>query len=131
MESPHICQPCKGFFCILINNKMSKDVISITLGTYLNAYILHISLTLTKISLDEQVGNMLTCQVFQIWEIYSDLTPVLSELHWLPVEHHLAFKTVPSLVYKYLHSGLPQYFDPYLQLWLQHKTLSKCLKVPN
>ena len=44
----------------------------------------------------------------------TSITPVLKELHWLPDEHRSAFKTA-TLVYKFLHSGLPQYFDPYLQ----------------
>ena len=47
---------------------------------------------------------------------FSSITPVLKELHWLPVEHRLAFKTA-TLVYIFLHSGLPQYFDSYLQLY--------------
>ena len=31
----------------------------------------------------------------------------------IPIERRLAFKTT-TLVYKFLHSGLPQYFDPLL-----------------
>ena len=47
---------------------------------------------------------------------FSSITPILKELHWLPVEQRSAFKTA-TLVYKFLHSGLPQYFDPYLQVY--------------
>ena len=39
----------------------------------------------------------------------SNITPVLNKLHWLPVEHHTVFKTA-TLVYKFLHTGLPQVF---------------------
>ena len=32
------------------------------------------------------------------------------KLNWLPIEYRKAFKTT-TLVYKFLHSGIPQYFD--------------------
>ena len=63
----------------------------------------------------------------------SSITPIFKELHWLPVKHCSAFKTV-TLVYKFLHSGLYTVFwslSPVAQLWLQYQTLSKCLKVLN
>ena len=43
----------------------------------------------------------------------TSITPVLRKLHWLPVEQHTVFKTA-TLVYKYLHTGFPRYFAPYL-----------------
>ena len=44
---------------------------------------------------------------------YTSITPVLKKLHWLPVEQCTVFKTA-TLVYKYLHTGFPRYFAPYL-----------------
>ena len=44
---------------------------------------------------------------------YTSITPVLKKLHWLPVEQHIMFKTA-TLVYKFLHTGFPRYFAPYL-----------------
>ena len=44
---------------------------------------------------------------------YISITPVLKNLHWLPVEHHPVFKTA-TLVYKFLHSGFSKYFTPYI-----------------
>ena len=44
---------------------------------------------------------------------YTSITPVLKKLHWLPVEQRTVFKTT-TLVYKYLHTGFPSYFAPYL-----------------
>ena len=35
-------------------------------------------------------------------------------LHWLPVFHRSVFKTA-LLVYKFLHSGNPKYFEPFLK----------------
>ena len=43
----------------------------------------------------------------------TSITPVLKKLHWLPVEQRTVFKTA-TLVYKYLHTGFPRYFAPYL-----------------
>ena len=44
---------------------------------------------------------------------YTSITPVLKKLHWLPVEHRPVFKTA-TLVYKFLHTGFPKYFVPYI-----------------
>ena len=43
---------------------------------------------------------------------YTSITPVLKNLHWLPVEHRSVFKTA-TLVYKFLHTGFPKYFPKY------------------
>ena len=44
---------------------------------------------------------------------FSHITPVLRSLHWLPVRHRIRFKTA-SLIYKFLHTGVPAYFSPNL-----------------
>ena len=44
---------------------------------------------------------------------YTSITPVLKNLHWLPVQHRSVFKTA-TLVYKFLHTGFPKYFVPYI-----------------
>ena len=44
---------------------------------------------------------------------WSHITPALKSLHWLPVKQRVIFKTV-TLIYKYLHSGLPKYFGKYI-----------------
>ena len=43
---------------------------------------------------------------------YAHVTPILQKLHWLPVKYHCIFKTA-TLVYKFLHSGSPSYFEPF------------------
>ena len=40
---------------------------------------------------------------------------LLGRLHWLPIEHCSIFKTA-LLVHKFLHSGYPKYFAPFLKL---------------
>ena len=42
---------------------------------------------------------------------YAHVTP--KQLHWLPVKYRCMFKTA-TLVYKFLHSGSPSYFQPFL-----------------
>ena len=57
---------------------------------------------------------------------YTSITPVL---HWLLVEHRSVFKTA-TLVYKFLHTGFPKYFAPYisiLQQLLQYQAQSEWL----
>ena len=44
---------------------------------------------------------------------YTSITNVLKKLHSLPVEQRTVFK-MATLVYKYLHTGFPRYFAPYL-----------------
>ena len=47
------------------------------------------------------------------------ITPVLRKLHWLPVQFRSEFKRA-TLVYKFIHTGFPKYFAPYLSTY--HKT---------
>ena len=44
---------------------------------------------------------------------YSHITPVRKALHWLPIKYRSIFNTA-MLVYKFLHSGNPKYFEPFL-----------------
>ena len=44
---------------------------------------------------------------------YTHVTPILQKLHWLPVKYRCIFKTA-TLVYKFLHSGSPSYFEPFM-----------------
>ena len=44
---------------------------------------------------------------------YSHITPVRKVLHWLLIKYRSIFKTA-VLVYKFLHSGNPKYFEPFL-----------------
>ena len=45
---------------------------------------------------------------------YTRITPVLRKLHWLPVQFRSEFKL---LVYKFIHTGFPKYFAPYLSTY--------------
>ena len=47
---------------------------------------------------------------------YTHITSTLRTLHWLPIRQCIIFKTL-VLVYKYLTTGQPKYFAPYLPLY--------------
>ena len=47
---------------------------------------------------------------------YTHITSTLRTLHWLPIRQCIIFKTL-VLVYKYLTTGQPEYFAPYLPLY--------------
>ena len=47
---------------------------------------------------------------------FTDITSSLKSLHWLPIRQRIIFKTL-VLVYKYLTTGQPKYFAPYLSLY--------------
>ena len=46
---------------------------------------------------------------------YAHVTPILKQLHWLLVKYRCMFKTA-TLVYKFLNSGSPSCFEPFLSL---------------
>ena len=46
---------------------------------------------------------------------YAHVTPILKQLHLLPVKYRCMFKTA-TLVYKFLHSGSSSYFQQFLSL---------------
>ena len=57
---------------------------------------------------------------------YTRITPVLRKLHWLPVQFHSEFK-LATLVYKFIHTGFPKYFAPYLST--SHNTYNTRVRV--
>ena len=61
------------------------------------------------------IQNSLACIVTNTPK-YAHITPVLKSLHWLPVEYRCIFKTA-TIIYKYLHTGLPKYFSPHISLY--------------
>ena len=61
---------------------------------------------------------------------FSHCTPLLSELHWLPIKQRIIFKTL-LITYKAIHGKAPVYIQ---ELWemnhhLKHTTASEVLKI--
>ena len=53
---------------------------------------------------------------------YDSITPVLIDLHWLPIQQRIQFKAL-LLVYKALHKQSPSYISDLLQLHLPQRRL--------
>ena len=62
----------------------------------------------------QSIQNTLACIVTNHRK-YAHVTPILKQLHWLAVKYRCMFTTA-TLVYKFLHSGSPSYFQPFLSL---------------
>ena len=62
---------------------------------------------------------------------YTRITPVLRKLHWLPVQFRSEFK-LATLVYKFIHTGFPKYFAPYLSTYntRRSQSVANFLNVP-
>ena len=50
----------------------------------------------------------------QVLPVYFEINKLINTLNWLPIEHCSFFQTA-LLVYKFLHSGYPKYFVPFLK----------------
>ena len=60
--------------------------------------------------------NMFRTVLPELWPTppkYSHITPVRKALHWLPIKYRSIFK-IAVLVYMFLHSSNPKYFEPFL-----------------
>ena len=47
---------------------------------------------------------------------FTRITPILRKLHWLTVQFRSEFK-LATLVYKFINTGFPTYFAPYLSTY--------------
>ena len=63
---------------------------------------------------------------------YTQITPVLRKLHWLPIQFRSEFK-LTTLVYKFIHAGFPIYFAPHLSTYRntrRSQSVANFLNVP-
>ena len=120
--SSHVVSMCRSCFVGLrdlrrIRRHLSKDV-AITVANALVSSKLDYCNSLFR-SLSCRDLKKLQCVQNSIARIvvrsskFSRITPVLMSLHWLPIKHRIYFKTA-SIIYKFLHTGVPAYFGPHL-----------------
>ena len=76
--------------------------------------------TVTPFTGTSQSSTYINCSVYRkvllklsLTSKFSSISPVLKSLHWLPVDQGSVFKT-PTLVYKFIDTGFPEYFGPHL-----------------
>ena len=68
----------------------------------------------------QNVENAAACMIAGLSR-YDHITPVLLELHWLPVEHRIIFK-INLCTFKCLHNLAPPYLQELLELYKPART---------
>ena len=120
--SKHVQNVCKSCFLKLRNFRhvrwfLTDDVSVIVANALVSStldYCTSLFRNLSKFNLNKlQCIQNSAARIVSNTSRYTSITPVLKKLHWLPVEQCMVFKT-DTLVYKFLHTGFPKYFAPYL-----------------
>ena len=69
---------------------------------------------MTFVSVTDQIANCVPGICLWMERKYNHITPLLQQLHWLPVSYHVVFKIL-LLVYKVCHGLCPGYVTELLQ----------------
>ena len=118
--SKHVQNVCKSCFLKLsdfrhVRRFLTHDVSVLVANALVSSrldYCNSLFRSLSKFNLCKLVQNS-AARIVSDTSRYTSITSVLKKLHWLPVEQRTVFK-MATLVYKYLHTGFPMYFGPYL-----------------
>ena len=122
--SEHVKRTCKACFLQMhglrrIKQYLTPEVAVIAANALVNSYLDYCNSLFRGLSCFNQhklqsIQNTLA-RIVTNHRKYAHVTPILKQLHWLPVKYRCMFKTA-TLVYKFLHSGSPSYFQPFLSL---------------
>ena len=113
--SKHVQNVCKSCFVKLLDFRHVRQFLthdaSVLVANYPVSNLLNYcnSLQLHKLQCIKNSAARIVSNTSR----YTSITPVLKKLHWLPVEQYTVFKTATPF-YKFLDTGLPLYFAPYL-----------------
>ena len=119
--SKHIQNVCKGCFSQLnfrnIRQFLTQDAavsvanfFVISRLDYCNSLFMSISkVNLHRLQSIQNIAARIDTNLCK----YTQITPVLRKLHWLPIQFLSEFK-LATLVYKFIHAGFPKYFAPHL-----------------
>ena len=120
--SDHIKRTCKAYFLQMHDFRRIRSISLLKWQFLLQMPWLVVVWTIVTLCSEVcPVSISTNCKVFrtpllvllQIMIKYAHVTSILQKLHWLPVKYRCIFKTA-TLVYKFLHSGSPSYFEPFL-----------------
>ena len=121
--SQHVSALCRSCFCNIRDLcRIRRFINKKTLVTLANALVvsrldycnaLFASLTKKELNRLQRVQNTL-CRVVTRSSRYSNITPQLKNLHWLPINCRVSYKTL-LLTYKTLMNGNPKYLSDLLQ----------------
>ena len=117
----HIFNTLMVFVSYVLEKHFVVELLSVTCDTdkYIKSFVWFIIIRISLTAICHIIPNIYQCvqnsiaRIFANTNKYSYITPVRKALHWLPIKHHSIFKTA-VLVYKFLHSGNPKYFEPFL-----------------
>ena len=73
------------------------------------------------------VGNPTASRGITLIKLHDHITPVLKELHWLPVRKRIEFN-IPLLAYECLHGTAPSYLRELLKEYVLPRTLRSTSK---
>ena len=120
--SEHVKRTCKACFLQMhdlrkIRQYLTPEVAVLTANALVSSHLdycnsLCRSLSCFNLHKLQSIQNTLA-RIVTDHRKYAHVTPILKQLHWLPVRYRCMFKTA-TLVYKFLHSGSPSYFQPFL-----------------
>ncbi len=123
--SSHITLTCKAanfqlFLISHIRKYLTSEATQIILHSLVSSkldYCNSIFLGISKILLNRLQSCLnIAARLATHTKKHDHITPVLQQLHWLPIEHRISFKIL-SMVYKGLHGLAPPYicnlFHPY------------------
>ena len=143
--SKHIQNVCKSCFIQLrdfrsIRQFLTQDAAVSVANAFVNSrleYCNSLFRNLSKFNLHrlQSIQNS-AARIVTNSSKYTRITPVLKKLHWLPVQFRSEFKLVAQ-VYKFIHTGFPKYFAPYLSTYhptyntRRSQSVANFLNVPN
>lgn len=116
----YITQVCRTCYMQVHNlNKIKRFLDFKTLETLIHAFIttkldycnaLCLGLPATQIQRLQRVQNV-AARILTATAKYEHITPILYQLHWLPVQERVKFKVL-LLLHKIIHGTAPSYFSP-------------------
>ena len=119
--SKHVQNVCKGCFIQLrdfrnIRQFLTQDAAVSVANAFVSSrldYCNSLFRSLSKFNLHrlQSIQNS-AARIVTNSSKYTQITPVLRKLHWLPIQFRSEFK-LATLVYKFIHTGFPKYFAPY------------------
>ena len=122
--SEHVKRTCKACFLQMrdlcrIRQYLTPEVAVLAANAWVSSHLDYCNSLFRGLSCFNQ-HKLQSIQNTLAWIVtnhrkYAHVTPILKQLHWLPVKYRCMFKTA-TLVYKFLHSGSPSYFQPFLSL---------------
>ena len=128
--SKHVQNVCKGYFIHLrdfrnIRQFLLQDAAVSVANALVSSrldYCNSLFRSLSKFNLHrlQSIQNS-AARIVTNLSTFTWITPVLRKLHWLPIQFRSELK-LATLVYKFIHTGFPKYFAPYLSSY--HTTYS-------